>query len=347
MHIPGGKAIWVEGIIAGSLTLIGFTVGQGPLLALIASAVGGIGGDWVSSLAERGMSKWQSTWFSHNGALSPAIATAVQRSFNDAMHQLEQEWKQHPHYLHLQRKNSDAGNETLHLLQLLKHDISLILSGSTNIQTTLEHSEFAPLLQGDISDAAGLLTRSIQQYSLGHDVELVKFLERRLPEIWTLRFGLFLQDPGDQGTKAWRTWQRLWQASLSESLLQLRSDIGKLQHTSTQIEQMTKWLQEWTQRLDRLPEGERETTGEAETRVALGMIHQQLEGIHTYMQRTDERTARIEEYVHQILIRMSPVTGTDTQITSDKSLSDSSWGSVATTLNHGNEDALMPNGNKV
>jgi len=211
------RSLLIEAIIAGGLTAIGFATGQGPLLTLATTAAG-MGGNWVSSIAERSYHQWRENWFTERGALNQDIHWALSRAFQDAVRQLEHDWKLHPHFNHLKRSDHDAAERLLAPLRWLREDAGYLLIQPVRLTDALQTAEVTALRQQNEAAIRSFLNQALRNYLYGHDQEMVSFIETRLPDEWLLRFNDLLRGTGEQQTRAWRSFQQLWQMSMTSAV---------------------------------------------------------------------------------------------------------------------------------
>jgi hypothetical protein len=111
MRDPNKRAVLIETVIASGLIAIGFTTGQGPLLALAATATS-VGCNWSHSLANRGFQHWCARWFTDDGVLNKDITKALCHAFEEAVRQVEHDWQHHRHYQLLQHRWSEQARLT-------------------------------------------------------------------------------------------------------------------------------------------------------------------------------------------------------------------------------------------
>ncbi len=89
-----------------------------------------------------------------------------------------------------------------------------------------------------------ILIPTIFYSHLDRDQNLKKFVQQRLPGEWMFFFSERLKDPGDDGTRAWRALDKIYQQAIMDSLEQIRKDTGQIKGDTRQIKDDTKKMQE-------------------------------------------------------------------------------------------------------
>jgi hypothetical protein len=224
-HDPKRRAVLVEALIAAGLTVLGFATGQDPLVVLAVTAAG-VGGSWAANLADQGFQHWCNGWFTRRGALNRDIARALSQALQDAVRQLERDWKTNPYYQHLQDQDPEAAEGILDLLGWLREDAKTLFEQPDRLTEVLQRDAVSALVRQGEAGARRLLSKAVQDY-FDPDDELRAFVQARLVDEWLLRFGEALKDPGEDGTRAWRACQLLWQASLTAAVDQMQRDAAE------------------------------------------------------------------------------------------------------------------------
>jgi hypothetical protein len=290
----------IESLIAGGLVAVGFATGQGPLIALAASAAG-IGASWSASLSEQGFQNWRESWFTDQGVLNKDILSALQHALEDATRQLERDWKHHRRYLYLKQTNKEAAQQTLVPLVWIREDAADFFQESGRLATILETDKVLSIRNKDEASARQAIINALEDYFYDYDPELVLFVEDRLADEWLLRFGEILKDAGQEGTRAWRHCQLLWQKSLAEA-------IDKLEQTAIETKAAVYWLQEWAHQLNQQPISHRNLQGQDSLEEVLNSVRTRLEKIQAVAER-------IEAGVEALLERIPPVIASNSQVT--------------------------------
>jgi HEAT repeat protein len=284
------KARIAESIIAGGVTAIGIVLAQGPLTAL-AGVIAGVGSNWVTDLSKDAFNEWRNRWLSRQGISDQAIYLSLTRAFLDALYQLEQEWKQGDRYKHLYRTDLDSALVTLAPFQLLRDDTKRIFANPNQLVQMMQSTSAFGFSQTDTSELNQDLQKAVDRYLFGHDNELKNHIETKLVNKWIVNFLLVIKSPDENGTRAWRSIQILWQKSLGESL-------NEVQKSDKEILIGIKWLQDWAKRLTNLPATQREPTGLDALDDILNSIQNRVDGIK-------EDTEYIKAGVSQLLERGS------------------------------------------
>lgn len=302
-----------RGVLQGGVTLAGMALGQGPLAGIIGGAVGMLaqtsgldeaivsltvekvqeaGSELIGKYLEKSTEQWFNNWSTERGALNPDIAAALTAAFTDAVSRLERDWQ--PFYRSIKQQNAEVAELTLEPFRHLAGDAESLFVGET---TLLGDADARLLLAEDEAGVRKVLQDKLRNYLLGHDHRLVQFIEQRLPDTWLLRFGEILQKDDEQGARAWRACQRLWLSSMESGIRQLQTD-------SAETVNMTRWLYDWAQRLDRLPPSERDPQGLAAIETALNPVRERLDRLYAVstqiLTNTDEIKTGVGELQAQL-----------------------------------------------
>jgi WD40 repeat protein len=294
------KGALIEGMVIGGLTVIGLTGGTGPLAGLVSIAAP-IAGDWTSALVQRAFDHWSSNWFTERGALNDPITALLRRAFTEATRQLRHDWPHHEHYQLLRGTNPKEAARTLEVLGQLQKDAAYFLKAKDRLTAALRPLDAKDILRGTEDNRREILRKELNQYFSGEDEVLVGFVHERLVDEWLLRFSERLtDDPSPEGRRAWRAWQRLWQDSLVAAL-------AHLQQTTDQTLVITRWLQDWAQRLERMPDTRRDNTGEKELKAALAPVQRRLDELKVLAEKTLQNTEVLKTGVDQIGVEIQGI----------------------------------------
>ncbi len=298
MRDQNKRTVLIEAVIAGGLIAIGFTAGQVPLLTLAAAATS-VGCNWTHSLAERGFQHWRGRWFTNDGVLNKDITKVLCHAFEDTVRQLEHDWKHHRHYQYLQHKSSEKAQLTLDALRMLREDgVNLFQQPDhlTQISQHEQHNRVLSLLYQDDFKASEYLKPALGDFLHGHDDELVTFVTEQLGPKWIARFLESLKGTNEEGTRAWRACQLLWQQSLMLG-------IDQIQQAITETADTVRWLQEWAQKLKSQPPTERNSIGQDALEEILHSVHAQ----HAQLGEIQAATGRLETKLEQVEIKLEQV----------------------------------------
>jgi hypothetical protein len=297
MPDPNKRALLIEAVIAGGLIVIGIPAGQ-PLLALAASG----GGNWASSLAERGFQHWRDRWFTDDGVFNQDIAKALRNAFVDAIRQVEHDWKQHRYYRYLQHKSSEQAQLTVDTLRILREDGANLLQQLDQLAQVVQQQQPDCLLSFlDQDEKANEYLKSVlAAFLYGHDDEFVSFITQQLGSKWILHFLNILKDSNEEGTRAWRACQLLWQKSLMLGIQQI-------QQATTETAEIVRWLQGWTQQLQSQLPTHRDPTGQDALEKILLSVQGQLDEMQKTLNKTYDTTLDIKVTVEQIYQKVAPV----------------------------------------
>lgn len=284
------RGVLIEALVASGLIAIGFATGQAPLLAL-ATAATSIGTGWAANLAGYGFQHWRENWFTEQGVLNQDIMRALSHAFENAVCQVERDWKHQRRYQYLRLTDPEGAQRTLIPLVWLREDAEKIFQKSERLASVLQEDKFIMLLHNDVTNIRDSVIKALDNYLYGHDSELIAFVEERLANEWLLHFAEILKDPGTEGTRAWRQCQWLWQISLNTA-------VGKLEQSSTETLTVTRWLQKWAQQLAQTPIAERDPRGQDSLEVILSLVRTRLDELQA-------STERIEAHVGALLERLS------------------------------------------
>ena|GEM_PF-328315 len=295
MRDPDKRAVLIEAVIASGLLAIGFASGQAPLLVLAAAATS-VGCDWTSSLAERGFQHWRSRWFTDDGVLNKDITKALCHAFEEAVRQVEHDWKHHRYYQYLQRKSTEKAQLTLDALRALREDgVNLFQQPDylTRVAQQEQNDSVLSLLYQDEFKASEYLKPALDDFLYGHDEEFVTFVTKQLGPNWIARFLEILKGTNEEGTRAWRACQLLWQQSLMFA-------IDQIQRTAVETADTVRWLQKWAQQLSSQPLTQRNPIGQ-------NAIEEILRSVHTQLDEIQSATARIEKKLDETYVALEKV----------------------------------------
>jgi len=288
------RAMLVEAVIAGGLIAIGIPAGQ--LLLPLAAAATSVGCNWTYSLAERAFQHWRDGWFADDGVLNHDITKALRHAFVDTIRQVEHDWRQHRHYQHLQRKSPEEAQLTLAVLRLLREEGATLFQQPNHLTQIIQQEQqnrVLSLLYQDEFKANEYLKPVLAAFLYGHDEEFVTFVTEQLGPKWILRFLEILKDPDEEGTRAWRACQLLWQKSLMLG-------IEQIQQTTAGTADAVHWLQAWAQQLRSLPPTERNPIGQDALETILHSVHAQLGEMQNTLDKTYATTLNIKDTLEKV-----------------------------------------------
>lgn len=292
MRDPDKRTVLIEAVIASGLLAIGFASGQAPLLVLSAAATS-IGCDWTASLAERGFQHWRSRWFTDDGVLNKDITRALCHAFEEAVRQVEHDWKRHHHYHYLQHKNPAEVQLTLDTLRILREAGTHFFQQHDQFEQIVQRDQVLNLLSQDEAKANDSLKQALDTYLFGHDEEFVTFVTKQLGPNWITRFLEILKGTNEEGTRAWRACQLLWQQSLMFA-------IDQIQRTTIETADTVRWLQTWAQELRSQPLTQRNPIGQ-------NAIEEILRSLHAQLGEIQSATARIEKKLDETYAALEKV----------------------------------------
>jgi hypothetical protein len=231
-----------ETLVAVGLTVVGF-LSHDPIAAVVGT-LGGIGGNLIASLVHEGYQYWRAGWLTEYGALNQDIANALGRAFEKAVRKLEEDWKGNNYYRsHLGQTDQQL---TLAVLHDLRKDSKIIFTDMNRLKAALDDNDIPSLLNQDEAHARLALGSALEAYLAqclyGHDTELVSFVPKRLPDEWLLSFREELVD----GTRAWRSYQQLWQRSLVKTVIQIGQNTDQVKQDTARILDIVRQLQDST-----------------------------------------------------------------------------------------------------
>lgn len=261
-----------------------------------------MGGNWAYSLAERGFQHWRDRWFTDDGVLNQDIAKALCHAFVDAVRQVEHDWKQHRHYQYLRHKSPEHAQLTLDTLRILREDGATLFQQSDQLAQVAQqqqHDRVLSLLQKDESKANEYLKYVLAAFLYGHDDEFVTFITEQLGPKWILRFLEILKDADEEGTRAWRACQLLWQKSLMLG-------IEQIQRTTAETVETVRWLKEWAQQLKNQPPTHRDPIGQDTLETILHFVHIQLDEMQKTLNKTYDATLDIKATLEQVYQKVAP-----------------------------------------
>ena len=292
MRDQNKRAMLIEAVIASGLIVIGIPTGQVPLLALAAAATS-VGCNWTHSLAERGFQHWRDRWFTDDGVLNHDITKALCDAFVDAIRQVEHDWRQHRHYQYLQHKRPEEAKLTMDALRLLREDGANLFQRPNQLTQVIQQEQqdrVLSLLYQDEFKASECLKPALGTFFYGHDDEFVTFVAKKLGPGWILRFLEILKDSNEEGTRAWRACQLLWQKSLMIG-------IDQIQRTTAETADTVHWLKEWAQQLKSRPPTERNPIGQDALEEILHSVHAQLNEIQAATKRIETKLEQVYQMV--------------------------------------------------
>lgn len=221
------RAALTEVIMATTLTAIGLSTGQTPLVGL-ANIGAAIGSSWGASLLEKSYQNWSRQWFGKNGVLDDDISRALIHALQKAVKELEPELKEHQFYKRLKLYNRETANILLASLVAIGDDADRIVQNNPAMPQYV-----TSLMAGDQSQLDTQLARIVKNQLFGHPsefVDLTNLIRKRLTERWLSHFHKILNEPTELGTKARSACQRLWQQSLSQALNQIGQDVAEMKN---------------------------------------------------------------------------------------------------------------------
>ena len=285
-----------EAVIATGLIAVGVATGQ-PLVAL-ASSVASVGGNWATSLAERGFHCYSNRLFTDDGVLNHDISKALGHAFEDAVRQVEYDWRQQRQYQFLKHQHPEQAQVTLNALRQFREEGYALLQEMPQLSQVAQQQHPKNVLSLMYKDEAKaneylkpLLIKFL--YENDYDDEFVRFVSVQLGRKWIVRFLEILKDPGDAGTRAWRACQMLWQKSLMDG-------IDSIQVTPTEKAETVHRLEAWDSQLKSLPPTERDPTGEEALETILYSVRTQLREIQETLEKTFAATMDIQTTTHHI-----------------------------------------------
>ncbi|HEX6480160.1 MAG TPA: FxSxx-COOH system tetratricopeptide repeat protein, partial [Ktedonobacteraceae bacterium] len=291
------RALLIEAVIASGLIVIGIPASQ-PLLTLAAS----VGGNWAYSLAERAFQHWRERWFTDDGVLNHDVAKALCYAFVDAVRQVEHDWKQHHRYQHLHHRSPEQAQLTLDALRILREDGANLFQQPNQLTQIIQQEQqnrILSLLYQDESKANEYLKSVLADFLYGHDDEFVTFITEQLGPQWILRFLEILKASNEEGTRAWRACQLLWQKSLMLG-------IDQIERTTAETADTVRWLKEWAQQLKNQAPTQRDSTGQDALETILHSVHAQLDEMQQTLNKTYDTALDIKATLEQVYQKVAP-----------------------------------------
>ena len=230
------RSLLLEVSVVSGLALIGFASGTGLLLSATA-ILGGIGGNWASSLAEKGYGRWCDTWFTERGALNHDISWALGEAFKQAVRQLKLDWQETPRYHQLRRQSRAAAENTLEPFDWLVADAQELFGNAARLAAVAEATEARALLSQGQPAMVLHLQDALGDYL--HGQPCAELVQSKLADEWQFRFREILKDPGEHGTRAMRAYGLLWQASVDAALAELGQEILRGTQLTGEVKQDT------------------------------------------------------------------------------------------------------------
>ncbi len=309
----------LEIILTGALATVGLKTAESASEYLLAS-IGGVGTNWASSLAEQSYQRWRAGWFSERGALNHDIAKALARAFNAAAKQIYRDWhtllerattpeaiahvlnmsEAQPQWLnHLRRP--DQRSRLHNQLRRLHEEAQ----STADELITLEHLNdqihacvhiLPQVMNANHIDEAQTTANTLFVQKLRDDfftnqpLGIVEHIAQYLYDEWMLRFREELKDPSEQGTRAWRAYQLLWQQSLAKTTVQ----ISQISQTTDDIREVVLWLQEWAETLQTQPANQRDPTGDDALDTALQPLHESMQHLKDTLTRMEQTITFID-----------------------------------------------------
>ncbi len=216
----------LKGVVSAGLIGIGFFSGSA-LPGLVRAIAGGLGGNWLSNLAEEAFADYCKRRFKTDGALNHDLRGALECSFQAAVQQLQAEWPKTDAYTQLEQRDAFHANLTRKALQWLQEDAERFFK---HAQQTTEAGFAWDAVLADPQTEAKLLAL-VQDHSLTAPLPLLAdlmrpllaeplkgrpeafraFVAERLLASWLLRFRYELRDDH----RARVAYENLWQTSIS------------------------------------------------------------------------------------------------------------------------------------
>ncbi len=114
---PYNRDMLIESVVGVGMIAIGVVTGQA-----LGSLALNVAGNLATRLTDQGLECWRSKWFTDHRFLNHDVAESLYLSFNDAIRQLEQDWRSHAYYQHLQHKDPEKAQQTLAALRILREE---------------------------------------------------------------------------------------------------------------------------------------------------------------------------------------------------------------------------------
>jgi hypothetical protein len=229
-----------EGMVAAGLVTAGLVLGGGPMMALAAGAVGGVGGNLVANLAQAGFDDWRARWLSEHAALGEELRSLVAQSFASAVAALERDWRRHDGVA-LRHRDRHAYERSRQMLRWLRDDALALFTTPDRLRSLAAQDEVRRLAMRDEAELRRFLDEKLAGYLFGHDEDFIRFVVGRLPDIWMLELHGLLVGQSEVGVRAFRTIELLWRESLTAGLQRLPSDAAETRAA-------VMWLKDWAQR---------------------------------------------------------------------------------------------------
>jgi WD40 repeat protein len=282
------KGIPIEGILVTGLQAIGLVTGAGPLIALAA----GVGATALNIFTRDAVDHWSSRWLGKDKqeALGSSIAPLLSKAFAQSVAGVQAEWQRDQIYLRLKARDPEEAARTVQVLEDLRVTSNTFLADIPAVAEAAGSDSWAPVRTQDQAQAHQAVVGALGKYFYGYDEGFVVFVQGRLPDDWTLRFGQLLKSDTPEGNRAWRACQQLWVESLQDGM-------GQLQQDTTEVRDTARWLKEWAQRLESTPLTQRDPTGQEVLDAALNGVRLRLDEIKAITERTLSNTEDIKSAI--------------------------------------------------
>ncbi len=242
----------------------------------VGTVVAGIGTEMLAGLAERGWAQLRDRLLGDQGLLDDQLQAAMRRAYVKAVRHLEKLWWATPRG-NQQQRDRDQREAVAGMFVMLRQDGEQILTAG-RLREFAGDAEAIHALGTEPGTAARAVDGPLAVYLLGHDEQLAEFLRKNLVPELARAFAAELQAQTPEGTGAWRAYQRLVAESLMAGITSLQAAQQLAQDRLRDLADAFERLQTWTERLEALPNHQRDPTGESGLAEAIADSRNQIIG---------------------------------------------------------------------
>ena len=255
MNRLGGREL-ADVAVVGVLFLVG-AAWAGP----VGGAVGGVGGEMLAGLAERGWGHARDRFLGQGGVREPDLQAAMRRAYVEALRQLEQRWR--TTLVADRRGGADGETDSVpELFAMLREDADRVLTDG-RLRAVTDDPEALRVLGGGTSSVRAALRRYLEPYLRGHDEQVVALVRDGLEPQLAACFAEELTADRPESNRAWRAYQLLVHGSLQQGIADLSEGQGGIAATLQNLRPAIDAVRAWGERLEAMSAEERERTGEA------------------------------------------------------------------------------------
>ena len=207
--------------LGGGLAALGFVIGEPTgLLATVAKNLAeGIGGDFISGLADQSFGVFAEGWFGEPGGLNHDLERVLAQALGLAAADVKQNLRRQPTYHYWKRRRPNDA-EALRLdLEWLEQNAEAAIAEWLTEET--RRAEITALMEGQPEEFESALRERMRQELVGYEFSFASQLQRQLAHRWQAHFLELLKT--DQPARV--ACERLWRAALQQGMERLAQQV--------------------------------------------------------------------------------------------------------------------------